>query len=889
MSMPRSVLLILPVSLLACSSGKTPYYPADGTPPKVTSIVPDSEPGNTGGGLISIEGSALGAGADLVTVQFGDQNAEVISADSSRLIVRAPKGPLGGGKVPVKIGTRDGVWDSGDYAYEVNQYWVDEDQGYGKPLGYVALTNDYTSCYAGITNSLGDSQADFCRTFAWTGTVGLEGRAEFMDFAFPGIQLAHAGYRGGFGGNHDISWNAWSVQTPAQSVNTFDLEDLYEHRRVDIGKVTLTNEYLSEFFDENDDHDRDFCVDDTQFAEWRYSGGDAYEGDDEDRVGEVLSAQTFFNDEGFLDEEARDEDSGECASYATAYRKDQVEFCQVDDYDDPRYFVYEADYRAGSYFFTGDFRSEDKETPQMDVPVPITVDIPKAGISGVEIELPATPEFDATEGGNGESWALYGLGLGCPIDEDGNPAGYEGSVLRWEWEPADFPEAQDLPDGVVNVRSYVKVNLSMLTIGWLGGDANPIRMSMTVPDSDGVIDIPAEMFWRLPSNDFNSGESQFGGFIWGEPGVTEYSYSGVTIERVTEYVLDAKVDGQRGTVVLAYSTGDLALQLLDNPLDGGSCGDCSDNDGDGWIDNDDPDCTDGDNEDDSTFGQYLCNDGIDNDADGLIDSEDDDCGDGFDRESTCTDGSDNDGDGWTDDDDPDCDQGDEEDSSFDGTTTCTDGLDNDADGDIDVEDADCTSGLDDETNCANGIDDDLDGWTDEEDGECGDQGSGFELGEDDPSWECVNGLDDDADGWADFEDPDCISPYDEEVGYGTTACNDGADNDGHGDVDADDLLCAIKGATYESEAPNLGSECDDATDNDADGYADGNDPDCEVPPHNFETATSQSASEFPTVRECYNGVDDDGEGDADSLDPGCADGGTGSPDGFDDSEDSDNL
>ncbi len=61
---------------------------------------------------------------------------------------------------------------------------------------------------------------------------------------------------------------------------------------------------------------------------------------------------------------------------------------------------------------------------------------------------------------------------------------------------------------------------------------------------------------------------------------------------------------------------------------GETCDDGIDNDGDGWTDDDDPDCADGDKE--TGYGDNECNDDIDNDDDGLTDSSDPDCEDGFD-------------------------------------------------------------------------------------------------------------------------------------------------------------------------------------------------------------------------------------------------------------------
>jgi hypothetical protein len=58
-----------------------------------------------------------------------------------------------------------------------------------------------------------------------------------------------------------------------------------------------------------------------------------------------------------------------------------------------------------------------------------------------------------------------------------------------------------------------------------------------------------------------------------------------------------------------------------------ACSDGIDNDGDGWVDTDDPGCIFNplSNEDDGFQTQYDCNDGVDNDGDGLIDADDPYC------------------------------------------------------------------------------------------------------------------------------------------------------------------------------------------------------------------------------------------------------------------------
>ena len=86
-----------------------------------------------------------------------------------------------------------------------------------------------------------------------------------------------------------------------------------------------------------------------------------------------------------------------------------------------------------------------------------------------------------------------------------------------------------------------------------------------------------------------------------------------------------------------------------------------DNDGDGWTDTDDPDCSSTTQlwEDGGFTGGTQYNDSADNDEDGLTDAQDPGCEDGYDDEeedpsTECNDEIDNDADGWTDLDDPVC-------------------------------------------------------------------------------------------------------------------------------------------------------------------------------------------------------------------------------------------
>lgn len=142
-----------------------------------------------------------------------------------------------------------------------------------------------------------------------------------------------------------------------------------------------------------------------------------------------------------------------------------------------------------------------------------------------------------------------------------------------------------------------------------------------------------------------------------------------------------------------------------------------------------------------------CRDGLDNDGDGLVDFEDPQCFDpegseSVDESSVCSDGLDNDGDGSVDADDPDC---------------------------ITPQFA-SEEGLAALPPCENGFDDDLDGLTDDEDPGCTESGgaSEFERGvaveanDEGPMADCRDGIDNDGDGHTDWpEETGCYAAWSE--------------------------------------------------------------------------------------------------------------------------------
>lgn len=209
---------------------------------------------------------------------------------------------------------------------------------------------------------------------------------------------------------------------------------------------------------------------------------------------------------------------------------------------------------------------------------------------------------------------------------------------------------------------------------------------------------------------------------------------------------------------------------------GTECSDGSDNDSDGFVDWDDPNCT---SLDDDSERAARCDDGDDNDGDDATDYPfDPGCASREDTNETdpttapaCANGVDDDSDGTRDwalgAGDPGCaSAGDNSERDPDGPQ-CDNGIDDDMTAGIDccakfpTGDADCTSPLDNNEDvpaCSNSVDDDGDGLTDfATDTGCADAMDDSERG----AVVCDDGLDNDMDGAADFP--------------GDTGCTDAAD------------------------------------------------------------------------------------------------------------------
>jgi hypothetical protein len=781
------------------------YYSGDG--PSITGLDIASEHGNIGGGTVNISGSGFGTEAGKIVVLFGTNNADILSVTDTNIEALVPAGPVSCGKVAVTVATADNYFVFGDdegesgYIYDAGPTYEDDSTAetiYDNENAYVVLQN-----YKDINWDV------------WVGMTGIDAYGEFLEFAYPryhtqDIGIAVATDQG--------PADDWVVQTPGLINYIMGLEDL----RLEVNDFVVYN------------HDN------AGVQDW-------------------VDAMSL--------EPARPDDQNKLT-----YDVDELHVCQEPYKDTRDKHRYSAEWPVSENFFW-----TDNEDDTVDITIdfaPPTLDEEGKEIDGdtkqavkfsdnstaVDLRLPPQMIVTGTEGFKGGTsegaWTLSQSGVGTftdcfdDADDDDRETTLDDTALRWEWEPipSSFYEHLDTVIGngpILDVKSYVRVTINQMSIGWIGGESYPIRTTIVVPDDNDYdeetgmssVEMPMDIFYQFPTSDvFSGGTDMMGNPTYDDPTDPRWGYSFVSVDRITEYRLesydaqgmndpDAGV-GLQGDLVVAYATGDFGLFSWVHPLDSDdSCADCVDNDGDGWVDDDDPDCDDDNRPDDSepaedgaAEGLFTCNDGVDNDEDGLIDWEDEDCEAGDELESNCDDGEDNDG----------------------------------------------------------------DGWEDELDGECM-EANGVELGND--SWGCSNGIDDDGDNWIDVDDPDCTDGQAEELGFGDSVCNNGLDDDGHGDIDGADPYCyySSEGAAGETEQPEMTSECIDGEDNDEDGYIDANDPDCETGSYYRESREFWESDFFDLIPACYNGEDDDGDGQIDALDPGCY-GDGGDADGFIDSE-----
>jgi hypothetical protein len=334
-----------------------------------------------------------------------------------------------------------------------------------------------------------------------------------------------------------------------------------------------------------------------------------------------------------------------------------------------------------------------------------------------------------------------------------------------------------------------------------------------------------------------------------------------------------------------------------------ACSDRRDNDRDGFVDCEDPDCLvtnhcariiplvpPNEQEDDLR----TCTDRIDNDGDGNFDCGDRGCqaiaelccGREFTNE-LCSDGIDNDGNGFADCADFGCRNGAYvtvcEGTVVVPTELCVNGVDDDDDGLVDCADPDCRldGGCLGEDDCSNGIDDDMDGFTDCLDSECIREPAC--RGPEDTVAKCSDGVDNDLNGFTDCEDFSCSRDNPETMAFcaersedTVERCSDSIDNDGNGFTDCEDFSCSRSMdpeilALCEVPMGDLEDtleRCSDGIDNDNNGFIDCADFSCS---RSLDPAVAMlcAASAENTLERCTDGIDNDGNGYTDCEDNSC--------------------
>jgi hypothetical protein len=300
---------------------------------------------------------------------------------------------------------------------------------------------------------------------------------------------------------------------------------------------------------------------------------------------------------------------------------------------------------------------------------------------------------------------------------------------------------------------------------------------------------------------------------------------------------DQPLAGEAGTVICGNGGNSASwvahtVVLRAAPAGPAQCSDNVDNNDpeDTLVDEDDPGChTDGDpnnpgsydpNDNDETNGPEgppgdpTCSDNIDNDGDGLIDQLDPDCQEpeGPPGDPTCSDGVDNDGDGLIDGDDPDCVQPPE----------CSDNVDNNDPEDTLVDEDDPGCHTDGDPNNPGSYDPTDNNETDNAVPECSDNVDNNDAedtlaDEDDPGCH----TDGDPNNPGSYDPNDTSEINSPEGPPGDPSCSDGIDNDGDGLIDQLDPGC------QSPEGPPNHPSCSDGIDNDGDGLVDLADPDCQ--------------------------------------------------------------
>ena len=461
---------------------------------EISSLDVTSEEGNLGGGTVTIHGSGFGDDPELITVQFGSQNAAVVSVSDDTLQVVVPRGPIQGGPVDVAIGTEDGFGRLDDgYTFVVDDVSQEE-------TGYVVVVNDWFSCYGG--GNIDPQLPPYCGTVGLIGQTGTFGDARFLSDSFPNVHTIQVGFYQG----SDISPGRWKI-TPGDTYFPQEIDRLGRN----VGPVRIENPLLA---------GDDYCIDTANLATFQYTGGEAEGVDPKTGIIEYYEPLSLNPDITTLVE-----DEGTCkAPDARTYDLGTLELCEIPySADENNEHEYQADWPIDRPFFIGDL--EDGGEYDASVAVDVQLDIPEEGIEDLAIRLPEYARFHGDLGFDGsdsqpEYWTLLALESCFDSNGDGS-ATLDEDAITLSWVPSTV-KSEDVVGGQVKaMQTYVQLAISELRIGWLGGESFPARASVRVPDDSNYdaatgrssFSIPNWVLYQFPTieGDFGYQEPQGGG------------------------------------------------------------------------------------------------------------------------------------------------------------------------------------------------------------------------------------------------------------------------------------------------------------------------------------------------------------------------------------------
>ena len=235
------------------------------------------------------------------------------------------------------------------------------------------------------------------------------------------------------------------------------------------------------------------------------------------------------------------------------YDRSELTFCQTHESDKPNTYMYRP---IGPWVGTS-WVGRTRSSGEAYFDENRTSDIGACSIHWLNADVKFPPPIRVygttgfETGGDASLWSLVPLG-NCG-DIDGEDAfSLDDTAARFQWFPyegdysvADGDCAENNTCTIKDVRSYVRVTMHAMDLGWFGGIGSSIRASIVVPDDHGfdaetqmsTLDVPASVLYQFPHVDSQWGNvNSLGGtqtLNWGNPLDSGYGYLIVALDRVT--------------------------------------------------------------------------------------------------------------------------------------------------------------------------------------------------------------------------------------------------------------------------------------------------------------------------------------------------------------------